>query len=132
MSVNQELEENLDHSNNNTSESDVAMLLSNTNRLLSAVGITAKTITTIEELTRAASSMFVAVFESLFHVRIEGVVRNPSERDYALNAQLVVDNLSDQIQMDLKHITGMSIVGGDIRALSNLVHILVRIVSITR
>jgi hypothetical protein len=77
--------------------------------------------------------MFVAVFESLFHVKIDEVIRNPQSKiDYAVNAQLVIDSLSDQIQMDLKHITGQSIVDGDIRALSNLVHILVRIVSITR
>lgn len=112
---------------------DSSVLLSNTNKLLSAVGISTKTILSIEELTRVSSSMFVAVFESLFHVRIEEVLRNPqSKTDYETNAQLVVDSLSDQIQMDLKHITGQSIVNGDVRALSNLVHILVRIVSITR
>jgi hypothetical protein len=112
---------------------DSSVLLSNTNKLLSAVGISAKTILSTEELTRVASSMFVAVFESLFRIKIEGVVRNPQLKiDYETNAQLVVDSLSDQIQMDLKHITGQSIVNGDIRALSNLVHILVRIVSITR
>lgn len=48
------------------------------------------------------------------------------------NAQLVVDSLSDPIQMDLKHITGKSIVSGEFGALSDLVHILVGIVSITR
>ncbi len=112
---------------------DSSVLLSNTNKLLSAVGISAKTILSTEELTRVASSMFVAVFESLFHMRIEEVIRNPQLKiDYETNAQLVVDSLSDQIQMDLKHITGQSIVNGDIRSLSNLVHILVRIVSITR
>ncbi len=121
--------------NKNSTEtmSDTVALLSNTNKLLLAVGITAKTINSIEELTRVASSMFVAIFESLFHTRIDGIIRNPtSKTDYEENAQLVVDNLSDQIQMDLKHITGESIVKGDLRALSNLVHILVRIVSITR
>lgn len=107
-------------------------LLENTNKLLAAVGISAKTILSLEELTRVASSMFVAVFEALFHTKIEGIIRNPvKQSDYEHNAQLVVDNLSDQIQMDLQHITGKSIVSGDAKALSNLVHILARIVSIT-
>lgn len=44
-------------------------LLANTNNLLSAVGISAKKISSIRELCRVASSMFVAIFESLFHVR---------------------------------------------------------------
>lgn len=76
--------------------------------------------------------MIVAVFESLFHQRIDGIVRNPkSIIHYERNAQLVIDSLSDQIQLDLQHITGKSIVSGDLRVLSNLVHILVRIVSLT-
>eukprot|EP00596_Hydrurales_sp_CCMP1899_P007199 CAMPEP_0119038906 /NCGR_PEP_ID=MMETSP1177-20130426/8086_1 /TAXON_ID=2985 /ORGANISM="Ochromonas sp, Strain CCMP1899" /LENGTH=374 /DNA_ID=CAMNT_0007002075 /DNA_START=380 /DNA_END=1501 /DNA_ORIENTATION=- len=84
------------------------------------------------ELTRVASSMFVAVFESLFHVRLEGIIRNPQNKDeYAHNAQRVIDSLSERIQMDLQHITGDLIVRGDRNALSNLVHIFVRIVSMT-
>lgn len=44
------------------------------------------------ELVKVASSMFVAVFESLFHVRLEGIIRNPQSRDeYAHNAQRVID-----------------------------------------
>jgi hypothetical protein len=116
-----------------TDNDDSSVLLSNTNKLLSTVGISAKTILSVEELARVASSMFVAVFESLFHLRIDNVKRNPNcKDDYEFNAQLVIDSLSDQIQMDLKHITGKSIVSGNVRALSNLVHIFVRIVNITR
>jgi hypothetical protein len=116
-----------------TPDDDASILLANTNKLLTAVGISAKRIETTEELARVASSLFVAVYESLFHQRITGVVRNPQTRnDYERNAQLVIDSLSDQIQLDLKHITGRSIVSGDLRVLSNLVHILVRIVSLTR
>lgn len=116
-----------------TPDDDSSVLLANTNRLLSAVGISAKRIESTEELSRVASSLFVAVYESLFHQKISGVVRNPRSRsDYERNAQLVIDSLSDQIQLDLKHITGQSIVSGDLRVLSNLVHILVRIVSLTR
>jgi len=107
-------------------------LLLNTNNLLSAVGITAKKISSINELTRVASSMFVAVYEALFQRRLEGIVReNPSKSDYEFNVQSVIDGLSDEIKMDLQHITGKSIVQGDIRALTHLVHIFVRIVAIT-
>lgn len=114
-------------------DDDSSVLLSNTNKLLSAVGISAKKISTTDELSRVASSLIVAVFESLFHQRVDGVIRNPrSKEDYEKNAQLIIDSLSDQIQVDLKHITGRSIVSGDLRVLSNLVHILVRIVSLTR
>lgn len=114
-------------------DDDSSVLLANTNKLLSAVGISAKKISTTDELSRVASSLIVAVFESLFHQRVDGVIRNPrSKEDYERNAQLIIDSLSDQIQLDLKHITGRSIVSGDLRVLSNLVHILVRIVSLTR
>jgi hypothetical protein len=76
--------------------------------------------------------MFVAVFESLFRVRLDGIIRSPITRaDYINNAQRVIDGISQQIQMDLQHITGDSIVEGDLRALSNLVRILFRILNIT-
>lgn len=118
---------------NENDEEDTAILLAETNKLLSAVGISAKKILSIEELARVASSMFVAVFESLFRFRVEGINRNPRSReDYAANAQHVINHVSEQIQMDLKHISGHAIVDGEFRALSNLVHIFVRILSITR
>ena len=116
-----------------TTDDDSSVLLTNTNKLLQAVGISAKRIESTDELSRVASSLFVAVYESLFHQRINGIVRYPRTKDdYERNAQLVINCLSDQIQLDLKHITGRSIVSGDLRVLSNLVHILVRIVSLTR
>jgi hypothetical protein len=43
----------------------------------------------------------------------------------------VIDGLSQQIQMDLKHISGKSIVQGDIKSLSHLISIFVQIVTIT-
>lgn len=78
------------------------------------------------ELTRVASSMFVAVFEALFHVRLEGIIRSPhTKEDYEINVQRVIDGLGEQINMNLQHIPGQAIVQGDFRALSNLVHIFV-------
>ncbi len=109
------------------------ILISNTNKLLSAVGIGTKKISSMEELVKVAPSMFVAIFEALYHMRIDGVVRNPKTRDdYISNAQLVIDNLSDQINIDLAHISGELIVSGDFEALSNFVHIFMRIVSLAR
>lgn len=73
-------------------DNDPSTVLSNTNNLLSVVGISTKKVTSMGELTRVASSMFVAVFESLFHVRLEGIIRNPQNREeYAHNAQRVID-----------------------------------------
>ena len=90
------------------------------------MGITTKKIASIQELTRVASSMFVAVFEALFHVRLTGIVRQPTTKeDYEFNVQRVIDGLGAQINMNLQHIPGRAIVQGDIRALSNLVHIFV-------
>lgn len=116
------------------SESDAAStLIANTNKLLQTVGIGGKEILTMKELIRVAPSMFVAVFESFFHTRIEGIIRNPiSTEDYEINAQLVINSLSDQINIDLTHITGKSIVSGDPQDLSNLIHIFMRIISLTR
>lgn len=111
---------------------DYSTLLWNTNTLLSAAGISAKKIKTIGELTRVASSMFVAVFESLFHVRVEGIIRAPQTKDdYVINVQRVIDGLSEHIEMDLQHIKGRAIVEGDVRSLSNLIHIFIRIIHIT-
>ena len=108
-------------------------LIEITNQLLEHVGIVSKKVASIDELVRVGSSLFVAVMESLFHIRIEGIIRSPrSPQDYTINAQLVVDCLSKQIQMDLKHITGESIVGGDLQSISNLVNILYRIVTLTK
>jgi hypothetical protein len=81
-------------------DEDPSTLLSNTNNLLAVVGISAKKVTSISELTRVASSMFVAVFESLFHVRLDGIIRNPqSKEEYAHNAQRVIDSLSERLDI---------------------------------
>lgn len=108
-------------------------LLELTNKLLDYVGISSKKVLSIDELVRVGSSLFVAVFESLFHVRVDGIVRAPKSReDYSFNAQLVIDSLSERIKMDFRHITGDSIVRGDLQSISNLVNILFRIVGLTQ
>ena len=74
--------------------------------------------------------MFVAVYEARFHVRLEGIIRNPQhEHDYAQNAQLVINALSEKIHIGLHHISGMSIAQGDRKGMSNLVRIFLHLVS---
>jgi len=108
-------------------------LTNNVNYLLKLVGINNEDQKVgVHELRRVASSIFVALFEKLFSTRLDGIIRRPNTKsDYEMNAQRVVDGLSNQIDLDLPHITGMNIVNGDLRALSNLVHIFFHIVSIT-
>lgn len=109
---------------------DNAALLHDTNNLLLAVGIPTKRISTVSELSRVASSMFVAVYESIFHVRLDNIIRTPTTKeDYSHNAQCVINGLSLKIKMNLEHISGHAIVHGDVRALTDLVNIFVRYVS---
>jgi hypothetical protein len=105
----------------------------NVNYLLHLVGInTAEREVGTHELRRVASSLFVALYERLFGMRLEGIIRHPTTKaDYVVNAQRVIDSLSQQIKMDLQHITGPNIVDGNLQALSNLVHIFFHIVNIT-
>jgi len=66
----------------------------NTNNLLAAVGIRTKKVASIDELTRVASSMFVAIFEALFRIRLDGIVRSPHTKEhYEFNVQRVIDAL---------------------------------------
>ena len=108
-------------------------LLDETNELLARVGISAKKISSLGELSRVSSSMFVAVYESLFRTRLDDIIRNPQTREeYTFNVQQVINELSEQIQIDLKHISGQDIADGDIRSISNLLHIFARIFNVTR
>ena len=134
--MNSSLEFNEIFNNENFHESEESKndnLLQDTNNLLQAVGISAKRIDSIDELSRVASSMFVAIFESFFRIRLENICRNPQNKeDYIKNAQYVIDGLSEQIQFDLLHISGASIVEGDLHSISNLVNIFSRILVITK
>ena len=102
------------------------------NELLIMAGITNKRIRTLEHLRNVASSLFVAVYEGLFHTRLTGIKRAPKTRDdYVNNAQRVVTALGEKISMPLTHITGRKLVGGDLRAIANFCSICRRIASIT-
>jgi len=113
-------------------EGEHATLLWNVNTLLAAAGISAKKVKTITELLRVSSSMFVAIFESIFKKRLENVIRGPRvKEDYVHNVQRVIDSLAEVIGMDMPHLTGRSVCKGDIRSLNNLVNLFLRIISIT-
>eukprot|EP01031_Cornospumella_fuschlensis_P032038 gene32038-38740_t len=106
-------------------------LIIDMNKLLAATGIAAKRIRSLSELARVASSIFVALFEHVYHTRIDEVIREPKTReDYEYNAQLVVDRLGEQINYDLSYITGAQIVDSDVTALANLVDIFTRLLAI--
>jgi hypothetical protein len=78
--------------------SDTSILLASTNKLLKLVRILSKPLMSIEELCRVSSSLFVAVFEALFDMRVEQINRRPKNKsDYIQNAQLVVDHLSERV-----------------------------------
>ncbi len=77
--------------------------------------------------------MCVAIFEALFRVRLDGIIRNPQkESDYAQNAQVVIDALAAKINISLHHITGLAVAMGDRKALSNLIRILYHLASLSR
>ena len=115
-----------------TAEAEVE-LVEATNDLLREIGAFPKLIQSFEELTKVASSMFVAIFENIFQVRLEGIARVPQTYpDYVGNVQRVIDELSRCAGVDLSHISGESIVDGDRVAIQNLVRVFWRVLSVTK
>lgn len=81
---------------------------------------------TLEELRISASSMFVAIFESLCQVRLRSIERVPrGQLDSVKNAKLVLSAL--QVcwpQVDLRHIDAAKICSGDLTHITNLLEVL--------
>ena len=101
-----------------------ADVLERTNKLISAVGLQAKPIAAVAELKQCATSMFVAIFEAMFRVRVRGIVRVPKyTKDYKENAQLIINALTTAFRVDISHLNGSLICEGDITAISELVNI---------
>ena len=99
-------------------------VLERTNKLISAVGLQAKPIAAVAELKQCATSMFVAIFEAMFRVRVRGIVRVPKyTKDYKENAQLIINALTTAFRVDISHLNGSLICEGDITAISELVNI---------
>lgn len=103
-----------------------------TDRLLRCVGITSGPIS-IEELRESASSMFVAIFESLYRVRLQPVIRNPAKAgDYIHNARLVIQALQQSLpHLSFSHITAEGICGGSTQMIKYLVEIFQAIYDLT-
>jgi hypothetical protein len=111
---------------------DDSILIANTNKILTSLGIAFKQIISMDSFVHVAPSMFVAIVESLFKMKIDGIIRSPrSKSDYIHNAQLMIDCLSEQLKLDLSYITGEMIVEGNTEALSNLVSICLRLLTLT-
>eukprot|EP00514_Thraustochytrium_sp_LLF1b_P013584 CAMPEP_0184542980 /NCGR_PEP_ID=MMETSP0199_2-20130426/2584_1 /TAXON_ID=1112570 /ORGANISM="Thraustochytrium sp., Strain LLF1b" /LENGTH=602 /DNA_ID=CAMNT_0026936945 /DNA_START=109 /DNA_END=1917 /DNA_ORIENTATION=- len=85
-----------------------------TNELFVRLNITTRPIQAFEELQKSASSMFVAIFETLFNVRLKDVIRKPRVvTDYITNAELVMTALSKALPIDLSALSGERIYRGD-------------------
>ena len=98
-------------------------VLERTNKLISAVVLQAKPIAAVAEL-KGATSMFVAIFEAMFRVRVRGIVRVPKyTKDYKENAQLIINALTTAFRVDISHLNGSLICEGDITAISELVNV---------
>ena len=77
--------------------------LTKANMLLRVTGVNSKPMGTVDELRKCASSMFVAVIESMVNRRIAHIVRAPKRRsDYVRNAQSVIDILNVVLRSDLQ------------------------------
>ena len=90
-------------------------ILDGANYLLHAVGIHAAPIQNFSELAESASSLFVAVFEAMFHTRLQDIVRQPTQdAHFVHNAQVVINTLANSVlQKNLEYISGEDVHAGD-------------------
>lgn len=108
-------------------------IIDQTNELLSSVGIIKKDIHSFSQLARVAPSMFVAIYEILYQVRLEDIIRTPTtHEDYVTNSKIVIDSLSSHLSIDLSHIQPKKIASGDFLSLSNLLNIFTTIVKMAK
>ena len=97
-----------------------------TNAILTNIGITTKKVNSFGELQRIASSMFVAMLERGFNMRIKGIVRQRedgrqlTQEDYIHNVQRVIQEMEGLVGTNLSHITGKGIVRGETKSLYHL------------
>ncbi|KDO30328.1 hypothetical protein SPRG_05039 [Saprolegnia parasitica CBS 223.65] len=109
-------------------------LLEETNALLRLTGFGDRTFKTVPELVASVSSMSVALYERLFELRLENVVREPKTlADYSENAQRVVDALAAaMLSDDLADVTGANVCAGDLAAIRDLVRVLTHVYQMLR
>ena len=104
--------------------------LSKANLLLRKTNVLSKPIKSVEELQKCASSMFVAVIESMLNRRIKNIVRVPKRRfDYVRNAQSVIDILSVVLQSKLQ-VSAQQISEGHLPSICNLVSVFSRTIEL--
>jgi len=100
------------------SDADEADYVSMLNRVLRIVGLHAQ-VSRFDECAQA--SVFVAIFERLFQVRLSNVIRNPETyEDRVLNCQRVIDALVGVTSAD---IAADRICGGDFDAIASLIQV---------
>ncbi|OQR91513.1 hypothetical protein ACHHYP_20184 [Achlya hypogyna] len=111
-----------------------ARLIEETNALLRLTGFGDRTFKSTPELVASVSSMSVALYEKLFDLRLDGVVREPhSLDDYSENAQLVIDALAAAMLTDeLRDVSGTKICAGDLVAIRDLVRVLTHVYQMLR
>uniref|UniRef100_A0A7S2WBU4 DUF5745 domain-containing protein n=1 Tax=Mucochytrium quahogii TaxID=96639 RepID=A0A7S2WBU4_9STRA len=95
-----------------------------TNELFVKLNITTRPIQAFEELQKSASSMFVAIFETLFNVRLKNVIRKPRVvTDYITNAELVMTALSESLPVDLSYLSSEAIYRGEPKHIHHMLSI---------
>ena len=100
------------------SDMDEEEYVSMLNRVLRIVGLHAQ-VSRFDECAQA--SVFVAIFERLFQVRLSNVIRNPETyEDRVLNCQRVIDALGGVTSAD---IGADRICGGDFDAIARLIQV---------
>lgn len=99
-----------------------AQIVGHVNSLLSKCGLDA-VVKTVAECT---SSCLVAIFEALFRVRLDAVLRHPQRKaDLVHNCAVVIDTLATTVlETDLGYIRPEDVCDGNLVALGNLVDIL--------
>eukprot|EP00939_MAST-03C_sp_MAST-3C-sp1_P000970 g970.t1 len=107
-------------------EQSYAQELIKANLLLRKTGVNSKPMSTVDELQKCASSMFVAVIESMLNRRLKSIVRVPKRRfDYVKNAQSVIDILNVVLRSNLQ-VSAQQISEGHLPSICNLVSVLLR------
>lgn len=77
-----------------------------------------------DDLQESASSMFVAIFETMMDIRLKQVHREPEfSWQYGENAQSVIDGLSHKLGLGLDHIDSGLIAEGDLDHIGALVEV---------
>ncbi|KAJ3004184.1 Centrosomal protein of 95 kDa [Thoreauomyces humboldtii] len=103
--------------------SDEQYLTDTVNRLLSHINVPIQ----VSSFSDCVPSLWVALFEGLFHMRISDVIRGtPSKtrRARVHNVQCVVDELANTLlHTDLNHISSEGLVSGDARSIRYLIEI---------